>query len=134
MGLAAYKRTIRESETPRQIERRILSRVTHDLAEKGQGFDATDDKSERLNILASGLRDAIYENQRFWSALRHDLSEPENKMPNALKASLISIALWVDRHSTALMAGEGRLAGLVEINGNIAAGLAGQAAPQMQEV
>lgn len=87
-----------------------------------------------MNILASGLRDAIYENQRFWSALRFDLSEPENKMPDGLKASLISIALWVDRHSTALMAGEGRLAGLVEINGNIAAGLAGQAAPQMQEV
>ena len=93
MGLAAYKRTIRESETPRQIERRILSRVTHDLAEKGQGFDATEDKSERLNILASGLRDAIYENQRFWWALRFDLSEPENKMPDGLKASLISIAL-----------------------------------------
>ena len=85
MGLAAYKRTIRESETPRQIERRILSRVTHDLAEKGQGFDATEDKSERLNILASGLRDAIYENQRFWSALRFDLAEPENKMPDGLK-------------------------------------------------
>lgn len=134
MGLAAYKRTIRESETPRQIERRILSRVTHDLSEKGQGFDATQDKGERLNILASGLRDAIHENQRFWTALRYDLSDPGNAMPAALKASMISIALWVDRHSTALMAGEGRLAGLVEINTNIAAGLAGQAAPQMQEV
>ncbi len=134
MGLAAYKRTIRESETPRQIERRILSRVTHDLAEKGRGFDATEDKGERMSILSTGLRDAIYENQRFWSALRYDLSEPGNTMPDALKASLISIALWVDRHSTALMAGEGRLAGLVEINGNIAAGLAGQAAPVMREV
>jgi len=134
MGLAAYKRTIRESETPRQIERRILSRVTHDLAEKGEGFDATEDKGERMNILSAGLRDALYENQRFWSALRYDLAEPGNTMPDALKASLISIALWVDRHSTGLMAGEGRLAGLVEINGNIAAGLAGQTAPTVRGV
>ncbi len=134
MGLAAYKRTIRESETPRQIERRILSRVTHDLTEKGQGFDATDDKTQRLSILAGGLRDALSENQRFWAALRFDLAEPGNAMPDALKASLISIALWVDRQTAAVMAGEGRLAGLVEINGNIAAGLAGQAASPLRGV
>tara|TARA_R110002020_G_C16014160_1_gene751359 strand:+ start:50 stop:454 length:405 start_codon:yes stop_codon:yes gene_type:complete len=134
MGLAAYKRTIRESETPRQIERRIISRVTHELSEKGQGFDATEDKTHRLAILAAGLRDALSDNQRFWSALRHDLASPENAMPDTLKASLISIALWVDRQTFSLMAGEGRLSGLVEINENIAAGLAGQASPAVREV
>jgi flagellar biosynthesis activator protein FlaF len=134
MSLAAYKKTIRESETPRQIERRILSQVTHDIAEKGRGFDATGDRAERLAILAAGLRDALYQNQRFWSALRHDLIEQGNAMPPTMKASLISLALWVDRQTTGLMAGEGNLAGLVDINTNIAAGLAGQATPAVREV
>lgn len=135
MSLAAYKKTIRESDTPRQIERRILSRVTHDLAEKGKGFDESDSPADRLAILSGGLRDSLYENQRFWAALRHDLAEPENVMPSALKASLISLALWVDRQTSSLMAGEGNVAGLVEINTNIVAGLAGQAATAaVQEV
>lgn len=128
MSLAAYKKTIRESETPRQIERRILSRVTHDLAEMGKEFDASESSAERLAILSQGLRDSLYENQRFWAALRHDLAEPDNAMPAALKASLISLALWVDRQTSGLMAGQGNVAGLVEINTNIVAGLAGQAA------
>ncbi|SFT08824.1 flagellar protein FlaF [Sulfitobacter marinus] len=135
MSLAAYKKTIRESETPRQIERRILSRVTHDLAEKGKAFDASDSPADRLAILSEGLRDSLYENQRFWSTLRHDLAEPENTMPAALKASLISLALWVDRQTSGLMAGQGSVAGLVEINTNIVAGLSGQAATTaVQEV
>ncbi|MFT6090875.1 flagellar biosynthesis regulator FlaF [Sulfitobacter sp.] len=135
MSLAAYKKTIRESDTPRQIERRILSRVTHDLAEKGKDFDASERPADRLAILAGGLRDSLYENQRFWAALRHDLADPENAMPPALKASLISLALWVDRETSGLMAGKGTVAGLVVINTNIVAGLAGQAATAaVQEV
>lgn len=134
MSLAAYKRTIRESETPRQIERRILSRVTHNLTQRGQGYDATDDTKERLAILAGGLRDALSENQQFWAALRYDLAEPANAMPDTLKASLISIGLWVDRQTSALMMGQGRLASLIEVNANIAAGLSGQAAPTVREV
>jgi flagellar protein FlaF len=134
MSLAAYKKTIRESETPRQIERRILSRVTHDLTQRGQGFDATDDTKVRLAILAGGLRVALSENQEFWAALRYDLAEPANTMPDTLKASLISIGLWVDRQTSSLMAGQGRLVGLIEVNTNIAAGLSGQAAPAVREV
>ena len=126
MGLAAYKSTIRHSEDPRQIERRVLSRITHDIAIQAESFDAADTRMERLAILAGGLRETLYENQRFWSALRHDLAEPGNAMPAQLKAGLISIALWVDRQTTLLLSGEGRLRTLVDINGNIAAGLAGQ--------
>ena len=132
MGLAAYKKTIRESETPRQIERRVLSRVTHDLQIHATAFDSSETKIERLNVLAGGLRDALFENQRIWGALRLDLAEPGNTMPDALKASLISIALWVDRQTTGLMAGQGQVAGLIEINGNIIAGLAGQVAPERE--
>ncbi len=134
MSLAAYKKTIRESESPRQIERRILSRVTYDLTQTGQGYDASETSEARLAILAGGLRDSLYENQKFWAAMRYDLSETTNALPDSLKASLISIALWVDRETSALMAGQGRLAALIEVNSNITAGLSGQTAPAMREV
>ena len=32
MSLSAYKRTLKDTETPRQIERRILVRITSDIA------------------------------------------------------------------------------------------------------
>ncbi|MDX2482325.1 MAG: flagellar biosynthesis regulator FlaF, partial [Pseudodonghicola sp.] len=35
MGIAAYKRTISQTETPRQIERRVLSRATSELERLG---------------------------------------------------------------------------------------------------
>jgi flagellar protein FlaF len=134
MSLAAYKKTIRESESPRQIERRILSRVTYDLTHTGQGYDASETGEARLAILAGGLRDSLYENQKFWAAMRYDLSETDNALPDGLKASLISIALWVDRETSALMAGQGRLTALIEVNTNITSGLSGQAAPAVREV
>ena len=39
MSIAAYKRTIRESESPRQIERRVFARVTSELEKHSQDFD-----------------------------------------------------------------------------------------------
>ncbi|MBO28360.1 MAG: flaF protein [Rhodobacteraceae bacterium] len=131
MGLAAYKKTIRESESPRQIERRILSRVTHELQTYVADFDKSESRFERQKILAGGLRDTLVENQRIWAALRSDLAEPGNTIPDSLKASLISIAMWIDRQCSAVIAGEGGLAGLVEINSNIVAGLAGRGATEM---
>ena len=127
MGLAAYKKTIRDSESPRQMERRVLSQATHALAEHADTYDAADQKSDRVSVLADGLRDALFTNQKIWSALRHDLATPGNAIPDGLKASLISIALWVDRQTQSVMAGAGSVAPLVEINRNIISGLAGQA-------
>jgi len=131
MSIAAYKRTIRETESPRQIERRILTEVTNRLERHVAAFDATRDPGERLALLSDGLRQAVWENEGVWITLKADLAVPENRLPPALKAQLISLALWVERHSQAVLGGKGQLAPLVEINRAIIAGLAGQApAPQ----
>jgi len=127
MSIAAYKRTIRESETPRQIERRILSRITGQLEQHAQGFDGAESKSERQTLLASGLRSSLSENQAMWRAMRHDLAADGNALPANLRASLLSLALWVDRQSAAVMGGEKGLGALVAINRSIIAGLSGQA-------
>ena len=134
MSLAAYKKTIRESESPRQVERRVLSQATHQIERFAPGFDAADEGFGRIEILSSGLRDALWANQRIWAALRDDLSMPGNTVPDALKAQLISISLWVDRQTQAALAGSGAVGGLVDVNANIIAGLAGRAPAHLQEV
>ncbi len=122
MSIAAYKSNIRHTESPRQIERRILSRLTGAL-EAHAAFDTAPSKAIRLNILSSGLRETLAENQKFWNELKHDLAFPGNALPPDLRAGLISIALWVDRQTNAVMGGEPGVAALADINRTIITGL-----------
>jgi flagellar protein FlaF len=127
MSVAAYKSNIRETENPRDIERRILLRLVGEMDRHATEFDASREKSERVAILAGGLRETLAENIKFWSALKLDLAEPGNQLGPDLRAALISLALWVERQSAEVMGGERGLAALVSTNRAIATGLAGQA-------
>lgn len=126
MSIAAYKQTIRESETPRQIERRVLSRITAEMDEIGAEYD-TALPGRKQHILSQGLRASLGDNQSLWRALRYDLAADGNRLPVELRASLISLALWIDRQSTKVMGGEPGLAAIVEVNKRVIAGLSGQA-------
>lgn len=129
MSINAYKNTIRQSESPRQIERRILSRLTGAL-EAYSAYDAVTHPLERMEILSNGLRDALAENQRFWNVLKIDLAMPENQLSPDLRAGLLSLALWVDRQTSAILGGKTGVMALVDINRSIVAGLsASPAAP-----
>ncbi len=121
MSIAAYKSTIRQSESPRQIERRILSRLTGAL-EAHAAYD-TAGTVERLDILSSGLREALAENQKFWNELKYDLAQPGNALSPELRAGLLSIALWIDRQTSAIMGGQGSVRALADINRTIIIGL-----------
>jgi flagellar protein FlaF len=127
MTIAAYKRTIRESETPRQIERRILSNITGRLEAEATAFDGDIHLSERARMLAAGLRVTLRDNQALWIALRDDLAQPANALPPPLRASLISIALWVERQTTEVLGGAAGVGVLAAVNNNIIAGLSGVA-------
>jgi flagellar biosynthesis activator protein FlaF len=126
MGLSAYKRTIVETESPRQIERRILARITSELACAQQEFDEGD-SHKRLELLNASLRSTVSDNLKFWGALKLDLISSHNKMPDELKSSMISTALFVENQSWEILGGRGKVETLVEINTAIMNGLAGNA-------
>jgi len=128
MGIAAYKQTITETETPRQIERRVFTLVTSRLEKFQQEFDSAETGSEKLDILARGLIHALWQNEQVWMAVRNDLAEPGNELGAELKASLISLALWVERQTALILSGEATLAPLLEVNLNIIRGLEGNRA------
>jgi flagellar protein FlaF len=107
-------------------ERRILSRITGQLEQHAQAFDGADTKSERQTLLAGGLRASLADNQAMWRALKHDLAAQGNALPPDLRASLLSLAFWVDRQTTQVLGGEKGVGALVAINRSIVAGLSGQ--------
>lgn len=126
MSVNAYKRTIRESETPRQIEARVFARVTGELSRHRPAYEAASSREERAAVLATGLRGALRDNSKLWATLRNDLAAEGNALAPALRAQLISISLWVDRMSEHVGGGEAGLSGLIDINQSILSGLSGR--------
>jgi len=127
MSLGAYKKTIKDTETPRQIERRILATITADLSVHMDHFDKTDSKLEKLAILSGSLRKALSDNIKLWSALKMDLLHPENKFGPELRSQLISLALYVERQTGDILRGEGKVRELVDLNRSMIDGLSGKA-------
>jgi len=73
-----------------------------------------------------GRIDALDWNRRMWTALATDCSQPGNALPAPLRASFISLSLWVGRHTSAVMRREEEIQPLVEINRVVMQGLSGR--------
>ena len=113
MSVQAYQMTQLSTEDPRQTEYRLFAKVTRALIEaEGSG--------------GIQLVDAVDWNRRMWLTLQLDMSSDENELPKGLKAQLISLAMWVDRHSSQVLRGELGVHPLVTVNRSIMEGLAGQ--------
>jgi len=125
MGIAAYKRTITETESPRQIERRVFLGVTAQMEAFQQDFDNADGPAAKLYILSNGLRQALWQNEQVWLTVRTDLLEPENALSQELRAGLISLAIWVERHTQLALQGSEDIGPLIDINRGIILGLEG---------
>ena len=70
--------------------------------------------------------DAIDLNCKLFNALEKDLGKKENQLPDDLKAKLISVAMWVERHSVLVKAGNAKVDSLIEVNQSIMTGLESQ--------
>jgi flagellar protein FlaF len=114
MSLQAYKQAAERAENPREAEYRLFGQVTRALID-----------AEKLDTLDPARVDALDWNRRLWSALATDCADPANVLPQPLRASIISLSLWVSRHTSAVMRREEEIADLVDVNRLIMQGLAG---------
>ncbi len=110
MSLQAYSQAQASTENPRQTEYRLLGQVT------GRLIDAKDASHTQMV-------EALDWNRRVWLTLQTDLMSADNQLPDQLKAGLISLAIWVDRHSRLVMNGEATVDALIEVNRSIMDGL-----------
>ena len=118
MSLKAYSQAAQRAETPRETEYRLFGQVTRALIE-----------AEKLPVEEFQKRgDALDWNRRVWTALSNDCSSPDNQLSPQLRASIISLSLWVSKHTSAVMRREEEIEPLIEINRLIMQGLAPQGA------
>lgn len=112
--LQAYKQAASRAESPREMEYRLFGQVTRALMQASTA-DASD--------VATRI-DALDWNRRLWSTLATDCADPGNAMPMALRAQIISISIFVGKHSSVVMRGEDDFEVLIDINRSIMQGLA----------
>lgn len=111
MSVDKYRQAQQTTENPRDIEYRLFARVTNAL------MTNQDPKT-------TGFIQAIDWNRRLWLTLQSDLADEANKLPRELRAQLISLSIWVDKHSRKAMRGEETIQPLIDVNRSIMEGLA----------
>jgi flagellar protein FlaF len=113
MSLRAYHQAAVRAESPRETEYRLFAQVTLAL------MDAA--KADPHDIAAR--IDALDWNRRVWTALSDDCANPGNALPAQLRASIISLAIWVGRQTSKVIRREDSVESLIEINRMIMQGL-----------
>ena len=118
MSLQAYQQAANRAESPRDSEYRLFAQVTLALMEAAKA-DPTD---------IAGRIDALDWNRSVWSVLLNDCSSPDNQLPAPLRASIISLAIWVSKHTSAVIRRKEEIQPLIDVNRLIMQGLSPRAA------
>ena len=113
MSIQAYQNAARKTESPRQTEYRAFAVATRGLIDASSLPDS--EVGRRAEALAM--------NRRLWSLLASDCAADGNSLAPGLRAQIISLAMFVDRHSSAVMRQGASIDVLVEINRSIMQGL-----------
>jgi flagellar protein FlaF len=116
MSIQAYQRAATRAENPREIEYRAFGVVTAALV--------TARDIGRADVAA--LAEALRENRRLWRIIASDCADPANALATPMRARIISLALFVDRHSSTVLRDGADLEPLIDINRSMMEGLAGR--------
>jgi flagellar protein FlaF len=111
MSLKAYQRAAERAESPRETEYRLFGEVTRSLIEAAA---STDFKARVV---------ALDWNRRLWSTLSCDCALDTNGLPPAVRAQIISLSLWVNRHTSKVIRRQEDIQPLIDVNRSIMEGL-----------
>ncbi len=109
-GYAEHAVTTRSD---RKVEYDVIAQITHRMR------DAARSAKSRFPQFA----EALYENQRLWTALAVDLADPKNELPNELKARLLYLAEFTRQHTHRILSEHASVMPLLEINVAVMRGL-----------
>ena len=113
MSLDAYRRVRGIGESPRAQEYRLMSEIT------GEMISARDS-----GLTGAALLPALHRNREAWTTFSAMCGAPGNKLPVGLRASIISLALWVERFTSDVVTGRDTIDELIVVNRSIIDGLA----------
>ncbi len=112
MSLHAYHQTQNATDDPRNTEYRVFAQVTRALMDAKGG--------DRITMIK-----ALNWNRRLWITFESDCAAKSNSLPDEIKAGIISLALWVERHSRMVVHQDADVEPLIEVNRSVMGGLAG---------
>lgn len=117
MSLQAYQAASNRSEDPRATEYRLFAHVTRGLMQAKEV--APEDIQGRISHLDL--------NRRMWSNFATDCASEDNQLPDSLRASIISLSIFVGKHTSVAMRDPAAIDDLIDINRTIMQGLMPQA-------
>ena len=91
------------------------------LLETARRMSVAKEQMENLDEYRAALR----LNWRLWTIFQADVSSKENPLPPGIKANILSLSVFIDKHTVGALTEpeERRLDVLININRNVAAGL-----------
>jgi flagellar protein FlaF len=113
LAKTAYANPEQPVRTARGTEFEVFARITRRLKQASGAGKA------QFPALAT----AVYDNRKLWTVLASDVADPENELPSELRARLFYLNKFTQTHSRKVLAGEGSVDILVEINTSIMRGL-----------
>jgi flagellar protein FlaF len=119
MSLRAYQQVAQRAETPRDAEYRLFAQVTRALIEL---------KSTPRDEVKAWM-DTLEWNRKLWTTLARECGRDSNALPEATRAQIISLAMWVRRHTSAVMRRVDEIDPLIDVNRMMMQGLAGRTEP-----
>lgn len=117
MSLQAYQQASQRSEDPRATEYRLFAQVTRALI-----ASKTLPKED-----VKGRVEALDWNRRVWSNMAVDCASQDNQLPEALRAAIISLSIFVSKHASIALRDTSAIDDLVDINRTVMQGLMPQA-------
>ncbi len=112
MSLRAYQKTQQITENPRETEYRLFGQVTGALLDV-----------QRANAKGGPLVEAVDWNTRMWRTLATDCLDDRNKLPQDLRAKIVSLSLFVAKYSKRVTREGASVEPLIQINRTIMQGL-----------
>jgi flagellar protein FlaF len=121
-GLSAYKQAIGTTISGRELEAAIFTKAANLL----KGCLAHWDEKDNFRRLG----EALTYNQRIWTIFQDELTKADNPLPIKIRENILTLSVFVDRRIVDVMAHPEpeKLAILIDINRNLAAGLRGSPA------
>lgn len=107
----AYAQTAGPVRTPRGVEYEVFARITRQMKSVAN--------SGKLGEIAPALHD----NRRLWTLLASDVADPNNSLPDDLRARIFYLAEFTEQHSRKILRGQTTVEALVEINLSVMRGL-----------
>ncbi len=116
MTLQAYQNTQRTTEDTKSTEYRLFGQVTGALIDV-----------QRTAKTGGPLVEAIDWNKRLWRTLAADCMDERNRLPQDVRAKIVSLSLWIAKYSREVTREGAPLDPLIEVNRSIMQGLKGAA-------